>query len=256
MPRPAGPAAWSDRASACARASGGRGATSKRRASRSQPMLAMTSPMAIALALLGNAEDIEHPTLACHTGQVFHCVDEPARGGAVARIEVVRYDETGPSTHARKHRDVLAAVAAAVRDRLPDDARDGLVLPELAPVLRVDRLEPAVHRSVEHEVAAGGERAAPHREGLRDRPHLLARDRIPRHEATARLVEVLVHLGFGAEVGRARDVTRRKEGRVLAQVLMRHIEQSRARRPRTRLPVLGARRAGTVVANNASQDRR
>src|SRR3954464_3011802 len=103
MPRPGGPACWSESASACARASGGFGALSKRRASRSQPWVTMASPTASALALLRNAEDIEHPALARHLWPVLHRVDEAGCGGAVARVEVVRHDETRPSAHARKH---------------------------------------------------------------------------------------------------------------------------------------------------------
>src|SRR5438270_13245402 len=97
MPLPAGPACCSESASAWVRASGGAGAMRKRRASRSQPMVTTTSAMAIALMLLRKTEDIEHPTPACRTGQVFHRVDEAARGSAVGRHEVVRLVEDGPS---------------------------------------------------------------------------------------------------------------------------------------------------------------
>src|SRR5437762_12471152 len=112
MPRPAAPACCSESASACARASGEFGTLWKPLSSRSQPMVAMTSPMASPpfTQLLRKAEDIEHSTFARRTGQVLHRVDEATRGGAVARVEVVRYDETRPSAHARKHRDVLTTV--------------------------------------------------------------------------------------------------------------------------------------------------
>src|SRR6185437_4528650 len=71
-------------------------------------------------------------------------------------------------------RDVLPAVRTRVRDRIADDAGTHLELPEQRAALRIDRLEPPVERSVEHDVTARGEHAAPHGILLPDLPHLAA----------------------------------------------------------------------------------
>ena len=68
----------------------------------------------------------------------------------------------------------------AIGDRLADDPGAGLELPQQLAGARVDRLEPAVHRAVEDDVAGGRERAAPDREILLDLPARLARRPGPR----------------------------------------------------------------------------
>ena len=50
---------------------------------------------------------------------------------------------------------------------------------------RIDRLEPAFHRSVERDIASGDECAAPDRKRFLDRPSLLPRLRIPGGEFAA-----------------------------------------------------------------------
>src|SRR5204863_5447535 len=131
----------------------------------------------IATALPESA-DIPHPALFGDGGQVAHGVHEPAGRRAVAPIEVARNDRAGPAANTREHRDVLPAVGAAIGHRLPDDSGGGLVLPEHAPGLRVEGLEPAIHRAVENDIAGRHQRAAPHRKVLGDAPALLARERV------------------------------------------------------------------------------
>ena len=70
------------------------------------------------------------PPLVVALGQVRHRVDEAERGGAVARVEIARDDRARPAADAGEHGDVLLAVRAAVGDRLADDPRAGLELPE------------------------------------------------------------------------------------------------------------------------------
>src|SRR6266566_1428803 len=93
-------------------------------------------------------EHIEHASLRGALLEVAHRVRKATRGTAVARIDVVEYDGSGPATHARQHGDVLLAVRSSIRDRLTDDSGLGLELPEQLAAFRVDRLEPAVHRAV------------------------------------------------------------------------------------------------------------
>ena len=62
----------------------------------------------------------------------------------------------------------------AIGDRLADDRRSRLELPQHFAAAGIDRLEPAVHGSVEDHVAGGGDGAAPDRKFLLDRPDRLA----------------------------------------------------------------------------------
>ena len=73
----------------------------------------------------------------------------------------------------------------AVGDRLADDPGAGLELPQQLAGARVDRLEPAVHRAVEDDVARRRQRAAPDGKLLLDLQTVLAVDRIPGGELAA-----------------------------------------------------------------------
>src|SRR6185436_2586023 len=103
--------------------------------------------------------------------------------------------------------------------------------------------------------APGHDRAAPDREILLDRPHLLARDRIPRAELAAISAGTRAHLGVGADVRRAGDIAGLGNEGVLAEILMWDIEQLRPWRPGARLPVLGARRRGADIAQHRADSR-
>src|SRR5688500_19022422 len=109
----------------------------------------------------GKREDIERPSLLGVLRQVARRADEAVGGGRVARIEVVRDDRAGPAADAVEDGDVLPSVGPAVGDRLRDDAGRRAEAPEQLAGARVERLEPAVHRAVEDDVAGRRERAAP-----------------------------------------------------------------------------------------------
>src|SRR5215204_6212912 len=130
-------------------------------------------------------EHVERAALRRRVRQVAHGVDEAERGARVPGVEAAGDDRTRPSAHARQNGDVLLAVGPAVRDRLPDDPRARLELPERLAGSRVHGLEPSLHRAVERDVPRGDERAAPHGKVLLDAPDLLACDRIPRIELAA-----------------------------------------------------------------------
>src|SRR5689334_12868577 len=104
-------------------------------------------------------EHIERASLRRHVRQVAHRTHESKRGGRVPRIEAARDDRAGPSAHTREHRDVLLSIRPAIRNRLPDDPGRRLVLPQERTRARIHRLEPSLHRAVEHHVARRGERA-------------------------------------------------------------------------------------------------
>ena len=121
--------------------------------------------------------------------------------------------------------------------------------------LRVDRLEPAVHRPVERHVARGHDGAAPHRQFFRNAPYLLVVDDIPCEELAALATGAGVHLHVGADVGRSLDVAHLEAFHVHAKVLMRHVQKAGTRRVRRWLPILGARRGRTDFPHDFSGDR-
>ena len=91
----------------------------------------------------------------------------PSAGVRIVGGDIGKRDRAHPAADARVDGDVLLAVGPEVGDRVADDARRDVELPELGAGARVERLEPAVHRPVEHHVAAGGEHAAVDRETCR-----------------------------------------------------------------------------------------
>ena len=65
-----------------------------------------------------------------------------------------------PAADAGVDGDILLAVGAGEGDGIADDARGGFELPENFSAVRIDGAEPALHGSVEDEIAAGGKHAA------------------------------------------------------------------------------------------------
>src|SRR6185503_7705803 len=130
-------------------------------------------------------EDVEHAARCGGLRQVRHGVDESERSRGVTRIETAGDDRARPSTDTRENRDVLLAIGSAIGHRLADDPGANFRLPELLARLRVDCLEPAVHRAVERDVAGGDRDSTPDRKALLDRPYLFAADRVPRDELAA-----------------------------------------------------------------------
>ncbi|MCW0424195.1 hypothetical protein NB713_002138 [Xanthomonas sacchari] len=114
----------------------------------------------------------------------------------IARIQAGGDRQADPATDAREHRHVLVAVGL-VGDRVADDARGQLGLPQLLAGVLVHRAEPAVQRAVEHQPAIGDQGAAPHRELLLDLPLGLAFDHVERLDDAqrARLVRLHQHVG-------------------------------------------------------------
>ncbi len=64
-------------------------------------------------------------------------------------------DRTRPTPDSANIRYVLMPVRAPVADRLSDDSAVDFVLPQQLAGVCVDRFEPAVHGSIEDQVAAG-----------------------------------------------------------------------------------------------------
>src|SRR5215204_4983739 len=158
------------------------------------------------------AEHMEGSSFRGRVLQVAHGVDEAERRGAVADVEVAGDDRTRPAADAGQDGDVLLAVRPAIGRRLADDPGAGLELPQRLAGAGVDRLEPALHGSVEDDVAGGGERAAPDREVLGQRPRRLRLPHVPGLEYAAMAAGPGLEAHLGADIGRAGDVVR---GRVL-----------------------------------------
>src|SRR5918997_4475832 len=103
-----------------------------------------------------------------------------------------RHADAGPAADAREHRDVLLAAVAEGVD-VADDAGGRAEAEQLAPVALVHRLDVALERPVEDDVARGGQRPGPDREALRPRPDDLPLARVPGDE----VAEVLLALRRG-----------------------------------------------------------
>src|SRR5438128_1407680 len=120
-----------------------------------------------------------------------------------------------------------------------------LELPQQRAGGRVDRLEPAFHRAVEHDARGRRQRAAVGRQVLLDRPLLLAGGRIPCDEPAAVTARAREHAHDRADV--------RLTGRVLhlyalvihADVVRGDVEELGLRTEGGRLLILEADRGGT-----------
>src|ERR1051326_7592297 len=179
---------------------------------------------------LRKGEHIEHASLARRLGQVPHRVGEAEGRGSVARIDVGRDRQPRPPSDARQHRDVLLAVGSEVRDGLTDDSRLRLELPDQIAGARVDRFEPAVHRSVKDQVARRGQRAAAGGKLFFAAPDFCARDWIPGGEGAAIRSAVAVHLHIRADERGPLDVVRLDGFHFLAEVVLRDVEQEERKR--------------------------
>src|SRR3954469_13748760 len=115
----------------------------------------------------------------------------------------------------------------------------------------MDGFEPPFHGTVKYHVAGRRHDAAPDREILLDRPPLAGILHIPRAELAPVAARAWLHLYFRTDVGRAGVVVRLQALPGLAEIIVRNVEQPGARRVSRWIPVLGARRGRTDVANGA-----
>src|SRR5436190_1037056 len=104
---------------------------------------------------------------------------------------------------------------------------------------RIARVEIACHHG-----------AAPHRKILAYLPGGALRDRVPGLEHAAIPARPRIHLHVRAQVRRSLDVVSRSRLLVLAQVLVRDIDEAGLRRVRSRLPVLATTGVRTNVVHH------
>src|SRR5690606_37216643 len=152
-----------------------------------------------------------------------------------------RHAYAGPAADTRIDADVLLALIL-VRKHVADDSGGRLELPKLFAVLGAHRLDIALERAVEHDVARGRERAGPYREALGPGPDDLALGRVPGDEVAHAAVAAWrrVHRESGAHVrltGRVFDLERLVRH---AYVIGGHHEQARLAVVACRLLILRA----------------
>src|SRR5689334_23234357 len=108
--------------------------------------------------------------------------DRAERGGRILGADAERHTGAGPAAHSGEHGDVLLAVGPQIGHRVADDAGGRLELPQERAGGRIDRLQPAFHRAVEHDARGRRQRATIRRQVLLDFPLDLPDGRIPRDE--------------------------------------------------------------------------
>src|SRR3954454_7950339 len=190
-------------------------------------LMTSNSPRRRAVAPLPSrkGEHIQHPAFGRCLGKIFHGVDEPERGARVSDIQAAGHNGPGPAAHPGEHGHVFLAVRSPVHNRLADDPRANLELPDLGAVSGVERLEPAIHRPVEHDISGSHHRSAPDRELFFHFPDSPALHRIPGCDFAAVTARSGLHLYDRRYVRRARDVIRLDAFFVLAEVLVRYVQQ-------------------------------
>src|SRR5438477_1199390 len=140
---------------------------------------------------------------------LFHRADDAERRVRIVGGDIRERDRAHPAADARVDGDVLPAIRADVRDWVRDDTRGDVKLPKLGAGAGVGCFEPAVHRAVEHDIAAGREHTAVDRKPLFLRaPRLPVVRDVPRHELALIAAGPAIHPHVGAEIRRPRDGVR------------------------------------------------
>src|SRR5438477_7250473 len=198
--------------------------------------------------LLAKSEDIERSAPRGLVGQVPHSIDEAQSCAAVTRVETAGDDRAGPAADTRQDCYVLIAVGPAINRWLTYNAGACLEFPKLFPGFRVHCFEPTLHCSIEHDPAGGHRCSAPGREVFIDAPDLLALGDIPGRKLAAVPARSGVHPHVHPDIGRARYIAGLRRFDVLAEIVMRDVEEFGLWRKRGGLPVLRAGRSGAAVS--------
>src|SRR5438034_6259924 len=126
--------------------------------------------------------------------------DRAERGGRILGADAERHTGAGPAAHSGEHGDVLLAVGPQIGHRVADDAGGRLELPQERAGGRIDRLQPAFHRAVEHDARGRRQRATIRRQVLLDFPLDLPDGRIPRDEPATVTARAREHAHDRADV--------------------------------------------------------
>src|SRR6266446_614711 len=86
--------------------------------------------------------------------------DRAECGGRILGADAERHTSARPAADSGEHGDVLLAVGPQIGHRVADDPGGCLELPQQRSGCRIDRLEPAFHRAVEHDAGRRRQRPA------------------------------------------------------------------------------------------------
>ena len=125
---------------------------------------------AAAHSRLRQREDIQRPPWSRVVRQICHGVHESESARSIFRIETAGDNCSCPAAYARQDCNGLFAVGPLVTHGLPNDAGPDFKLPQQFSVPRIQRFEPAIHRSVKDHVSGGDNRTTPGWEHLPLRP--------------------------------------------------------------------------------------
>src|SRR5215470_9537501 len=116
---------------------------------------ASTATMApIDRMLLRKRERSQNAALIAEAADVSKRAERSQSCGRIVGADVRGDPDPRPPSDSRQYGDILLAVGTNVGHRVADDARRRLEFPQQVARLRIDRLQPAFHRAVEHDVAA------------------------------------------------------------------------------------------------------
>src|SRR5438270_10394530 len=111
---------------------------------------------------LRERKDIQHSSLRRVLRKILYCVAESKRNGGIARVESPCDYGSCPSSYSREDGDVLPSIRPFVGNRLPDNSRSGLKLPQDLSTMGIGSLEPSVHRAEKDHIARGCNGSAPY----------------------------------------------------------------------------------------------
>src|SRR5262249_16811131 len=127
-------------------------------------------------------KDPHDPALARMATDVFHEIRRRPYIRWIVSTHIARKQEP-VAAETRVHRHILFSIWACIGHRIAHDSRAYFEFLEEFAGLRIDRLEPAVERSVEHDIPGGDESSAPGGIRLLHLPHLLPACRVPSNKS-------------------------------------------------------------------------
>src|SRR3954471_15735411 len=186
----------------------------------------------------------QHATLGAEVTRVTERAERAQSGSRIFGTDARGHADTGPATDTREHGHILLAIGTVIGHGVTDDARRGLVLPQVLAGLLVKRLEPAFHGAVEDQPTCRGEGPAVRREVLLVLPHGLALHRIPGNEIATVSAGAGEHPHDRADVRLTGGVLHLDAFIVHADMVCRDVEVAGDRRVRRWLLILEADRRG------------
>src|ERR1700748_2257766 len=121
--------------------------------------------------------------------------------------------------------------------------------------MRVKRLKPSVHGSVEHHVASCYHSAAPSRKHFLHAPCWLCRHRVPCTELATISAGSRIHSHVFPNERRSSYVIRLNSLRLKAQIIVRQVDEACPGRKCGWLPIFSTRRGGTDIADRLEASR-